>query len=101
MRTFAGFLLLCIQLPIFVVVLFCSPLNGTAFNLFKKKVHELTLGEMAFLASIPNNPSLYDPLASSPKTTKRQQFILKKMLEAKKIGEREYEQARQQPIDAG
>lgn len=65
---------------------------------FKKKAHELTLGEMAFLASIPNNPSLYDPLASSPKTTKRQQLILKKMLEAKKIDEKEYEQARQQPI---
>lgn len=65
---------------------------------FKKKVHELTLGEMAFLASIPNNPSLYDPLASSPNTTKRQQFILKKMLEAKKIDKEEYKQARQQPI---
>lgn len=65
---------------------------------FQKNVNELTLGEMAFLASIPNNPSLYDPLASSPKTAKRQQFILKKMLEAKKINEKEYEQAWQQSI---
>lgn len=65
---------------------------------FQKNANELTLGEMAFLAAIPNNPSLYDPLASSPKTTNRQQFILKKLLEAKKITQKEYERARQQPI---
>ncbi|MFC3886719.1 transglycosylase domain-containing protein [Bacillus songklensis] len=65
---------------------------------FQKDVHELTLGEMSFLCAIPNNPSFYDPLSVEPNTKSRQQFILKKLAQAKKIDRAVYEKAMGEPI---
>ncbi|MGA9232347.1 MAG: transglycosylase domain-containing protein [Exiguobacterium oxidotolerans] len=42
-----------------------------------KKANDLTWAEVSYLAAIPNNPTLYDPLRSPQNTEKRQQRILK------------------------
>lgn len=42
-----------------------------------KKARDLTWSEVSYLAAIPNNPSLYDPLRQPKNTEKRQQRILK------------------------
>jgi penicillin-binding protein 4 len=65
---------------------------------FQKHINELTLGEMAFLSAIPNNPSFYDPLAAKPNTQSRQQLILKKLAHSKKIDKAVYEKAMKEPI---
>ncbi|BAQ08505.1 penicillin-binding protein [Bacillus sp. OxB-1] len=51
-------------------------LGAAATYYFSKPLGELTEGEMAFLAAIPNNPSLYDPLRHFDNTKKRQERLL-------------------------
>lgn len=60
---------------------------------FGKRTNELTLGEIAFLTAIPNNPTIYNPLTNMEQTKKRQQHILKNMLEKNYISEEEYDRA--------
>lgn len=43
---------------------------------FSKPLHELNEAEMAFIAAIPNNPSLYDPLDHFERTKQRQERLL-------------------------
>lgn len=60
---------------------------------FSKDVDELSLSQIAFLAAIPNNPTIYDPIDHSENTLKRRNRILQEMLEDQKITEEEYTQA--------
>lgn len=60
---------------------------------FSKPANKLTLSESAFLAAIPNNPSLYNPLTNYKNTIDRRNVILKSMLENDKITEPEYRKA--------
>ncbi|KQU19546.1 hypothetical protein ASG65_23750 [Bacillus sp. Leaf13] len=46
---------------------------------------------MSFLAAIPNNPELYNPLKHFDKTKKRQERILKQMVAEGKLKQNEYE----------
>ncbi|MFC7372960.1 transglycosylase domain-containing protein [Fictibacillus iocasae] len=64
-----------------------------------KRASELTLGETALLASIPNNPSLYNPVTKLENTKKRQKWILDKMLEQKNIKHAEHAAAWQEKIE--
>ena len=43
---------------------------------FDKPLQELTIAECAFLAAIPNNPSLYNPVKNFDKTKARQERLL-------------------------
>ncbi|GAE37479.1 transglycosylase domain-containing protein [Halalkalibacter akibai] len=65
---------------------------------FNKPSERLTLSEVAFLSAVPNNPSHYDPLTNSDRTKLRQEWVLKKMLEARYISEDEYQDALVDPI---
>lgn len=60
---------------------------------FNKHVGQLSYGEAAFLAAIPNNPTLYDPITNFENTKKRQQSILKKMKKLNYLNEEQYNQA--------
>ncbi|MFC0561710.1 transglycosylase domain-containing protein [Halalkalibacter alkalisediminis] len=60
---------------------------------FNKPSERLTLAEAAFLSAVPNNPSHYDPIMNSDRTKLRQEWVLKKMLEASYVTEDQYEQA--------
>ena len=57
---------------------------------FGKEVQELSLAECAVLASITNNPSLYNPYIHPENVRQRQQLVLAKMYEVGFITKDEY-----------
>ncbi len=52
---------------------------------FNREVTTLSLGEIAFLCAIPNNPTLYDPIDNYENTIKRKNRILEQMYEDGKL----------------
>lgn len=73
-------------------------IEAAAQGYFGKTSQELTLAEVALLCSIPNGPTLYDPIVHLENTTKRKELILKNMKEDGKITEVEYQDAMAQEI---
>ncbi|MBQ2407368.1 MAG: penicillin-binding protein, partial [Lachnospiraceae bacterium] len=65
---------------------------------FSKSASELSLAQIAFLCSIPNNPNLYNPLDNYSNTVKRKSRILSQMLEAGVITAAEYSDANYEEI---
>ena len=57
---------------------------------FSKTSDELSLAEIAFLAAIPNNPTLFDPIDKKENTITRQTRILDHMLLDEVITDNEY-----------
>ncbi|MFJ7935746.1 transglycosylase domain-containing protein [Sporosarcina sp. NPDC096371] len=51
-------------------------IGAAATYYFSKPLQELNEAQLAFLAAIPNNPSLYDPLVRFNQTKKRQERLL-------------------------
>lgn len=68
-------------------------IEAAARGYFSKSVAELSLGEIAFICAIPNNPTLYDPYTNSDATTSRKNRILKQMYENDDIDKQMYEDA--------
>lgn len=60
-------------------------LGSAATFYFSKPIRELTPAELAFIAAIPNNPSLYDPVKHFDQTKARQERLLDKLVEKKEI----------------
>ena len=60
---------------------------------FSKSVGELSLGEIAYICSIPNNPTMYDPFVNHQSTANRKNRILKQMYKLGDITKEEYDQA--------
>lgn len=60
---------------------------------FGKEVQELSLAECAVLASITNNPSVYDPYTHPENVRQRQRLVLSKMYELEFISKDEYTNA--------
>ena len=60
---------------------------------FGKEVTDLSLAECAVMASITNNPSIYDPYTHPENVRQRQKIVLAKMFELGFITEDEYVQA--------
>lgn len=50
--------------------------GGAAKYYFQKDLPQLTKAEMAFIAAIPNNPTMYNPLKNFDATKKRQELLL-------------------------
>ena len=65
---------------------------------FGKELQELTIAECAVLASITNNPSMYDPYTHPENVRQRQQLVLAKMYELGFIKEDEYINALNQEL---
>lgn len=63
--------------------------------MFHKDPKTLNLAEAAFLAAIPNNPSLFSPYQFPQNTLKRQRLILSHMLSNGAISQHVYQQALQ------
>ncbi|MBR5524877.1 MAG: transglycosylase domain-containing protein, partial [Clostridia bacterium] len=61
-----------------------------ARSYFGKELQDLTLAECAVLASITNNPSMYDPYLHPENVRQRQQLVLAKMYEVGFITKDEY-----------
>jgi 1A family penicillin-binding protein len=68
-------------------------------NFFGKPARDVTLGEAAYLAAIPNAPSYYSPYGKNvDRLEDRKNLILKNMLEQGYISEKEYDTAKTTPI---
>lgn len=72
--------------------------EAAANTYFQKKASELTKGEQAFLAAIPNNPSLYNPLKHFDRTKKRQERLIDLMAKEGYLNGEEAEQIKNEPI---
>ena len=71
----------------------CNGVQTAADVYFGKNASELTLAESASLAGITQFPSKYDPLVNPEENKKRQEMVLKKMLELEYITQGEYDSA--------
>ncbi len=60
---------------------------------FGKDVREVTLGEAALLAGLPQGPSIYEPFGHMDRAVTRRNLVLKAMLEDDFITREEYDQA--------
>ncbi|PLR85194.1 transglycosylase domain-containing protein [Bacillus sp. V33-4] len=65
---------------------------------FNKNTAQLTKGELAFLAAIPNNPSYYDPIEHFDHTKLRQERLIGLLQHSGLIGGSEAEQIKGEPI---
>lgn len=68
-------------------------IEAAANGYFSKSVTELSLGEIAYICSIPNNPTMYDPYINGQATIERKNRILKQMYEQDDIDAQMYEEA--------
>ncbi|MFC0179276.1 PBP1A family penicillin-binding protein [Thorsellia kenyensis] len=75
-------------------------IGAAAYTYFGKSLNELTLAEMALLAGLPKAPSDYNPINSVARATDRRNIVLRRMLEENFITIDEYNQARNEPINA-
>lgn len=68
-------------------------IQAAAKGYFSKSVEKLSLSQMVFLCSIPNNPSRYDPYVNLSDTVERRDRILKQMYDQGDIDMQLYKQA--------
>lgn len=73
-------------------------LEAAAKGYFSKSSQELSLGQIAFLCAIPNNPTLYNPETNFDNTIKRKNRILDQMLDDGVINQVEYDEAYNEKI---
>lgn len=67
---------------------------------YGKAVNELTLGEMAMLAGLPQAPSNINPINAPELAKKRRQHVLGRLLELHYITPQEHATANQEPLNA-
>ena len=72
--------------------------EAAARGYFSKSVSELTLSEQAFIASIPNNPSKYNPLTNFENTLKRRDLILEQMYDTDYITSMDFYTAKSEEV---
>ncbi|WP_100332126.1 transglycosylase domain-containing protein [Bacillus xiapuensis] len=65
---------------------------------FQKPVNKLSKAEMAFIATIPNNPNLYDPTRNFENAKKRQERLIDIMAREKIVTAQEAEAIKKEPI---
>ncbi|MDF2037400.1 transglycosylase domain-containing protein [Cytobacillus oceanisediminis] len=65
---------------------------------FKKSAKDLTNAQEAFLAAIPNNPSLYDPMKHFDHTKERQERLIDQLKEEQLISSKEAEKMKSERI---
>lgn len=74
---------------------------AAARTYFGKELGELTLAEAAMLAGLPKAPSAYNPISNLRRATARQQYVLRRMLDAGFIDATTFEAARSEPLRLG
>ncbi len=73
----------------------CYGVQSASKKYFGKGVEDLSLAQCALLAGITNSPGTYNPFTEKGQANakKRQELILKKMLELGKIDQKQYDEA--------
>ncbi len=74
-------------------------IEAAARRYFGKPARDLSLAESAFLAGLPNAPSLLNPYANIDAPRARQRRVLKHMLEQELISDQEYRSAWELPLN--
>ncbi|MBN8194661.1 transglycosylase domain-containing protein, partial [Bacillus sp. NTK074B] len=72
--------------------------TAAAQTYFNKTLEELTVEEMAFLASLPQAPSQYHPVRARERVTERRNWVLGQMADNGYITREEAEAARARPL---
>jgi penicillin-binding protein 1A len=72
--------------------------STAARTYFGKSLEEITLAEAAMLAGLPKAPSAYNPVANPRRAAMRQQYVLRRMVEAGYIDMARFEAARDAPL---
>lgn len=67
-------------------------IQSAADTYFSRSLEDLNWNQIAYLLTVPNNPSLYDPLNPSDAYFERKDRILTQLLEAKLISKTAYDQ---------
>lgn len=83
-----------------------APYGGSIYGIeeasqsyFGKNASELTLGESAYLASLPNAPTFYSPYGQNwEKLVERKNLVLNKMLSNGFISKEEYDDAKKEVV---
>jgi penicillin-binding protein 1A len=65
---------------------------------FDKSVHELTVGEAAYLAALPKGPNNYHPFRHRQEAIARRDYVIERMLEDHYITAQEAEAAKKDPL---
>lgn len=65
---------------------------------FGKPLKDVTVAEAAMLAGLPKAPSAYNPLVNPKRATRRQLYIIERMLENGLITPAEHDEAKAQPL---
>ena len=73
-------------------------INGAATYYFNKPIAKLTKAQMAFIAAIPNNPSLYDPVKHFKNTKNRQERLIDKLVDKNVLSKNEAEKIKKEKI---
>lgn len=67
--------------------------EAAALGYFGKSINELNLSEAVFIATIPNNPSKYDPQVNYTNVINRRNIILGELLGNEYISKEQYDEA--------
>ena len=67
--------------------------QAASLRYFNKDVNEITVSEAAVIAAITQNPSYFNPITNAKHNAKRRKKILKNMLNAKHITDKQYKEA--------
>jgi penicillin-binding protein 1A len=73
--------------------------QAAAENYFRKDVKDLSLGEMALIAGLPQAPSTYSPFRNPEAARKRRQYVLGQMLQKGMITKAEHDEASQADVN--
>ncbi|PTL84301.1 penicillin-binding protein 1A [Vitiosangium sp. GDMCC 1.1324] len=72
--------------------------QSAAENYYRKDVRDLTLGEMALIAGLPQAPSRYSPFLRPDAAKKRRSYVLRRMRDEGMISEAERKQADEEAV---
>jgi penicillin-binding protein 1A len=73
--------------------------EAAAKTYFGKTAQELTVPEVAILAGLPRAPSRDNPVVNPRGAKEKQRYVLRRLLEVKKITDTEYEEALNAPLN--
>lgn len=73
--------------------------ESAAENYFRKSARDLTLGQMALIAGLPQAPSKYSPFQHPQAAANRRKYVLRRMLEEGMISQAEHDRAEASEVD--
>jgi len=74
-------------------------IQSACYGYFNAELSDLDISQIAFLISVPNSPTYYDPLVNFDNTLKRRNTILASLRDDGKLTQEEYEAAVAEEID--